>query len=118
MSLKLSFGPAAAPIDYGSDTVMHDPRDETEILLRAPIAFMKTIKSNTYVIEGSGGNVQALLGLQLYTKNDAVNFFEVKNANHFDLLYPINQHIAEKILHSIDSPLVLTQEGVQAAFDE
>lgn len=113
-----AFGPVSAPIDYGIELVLHDPNDKMEILVRAPVVFMNGINSHTYVIEGSGGNISALQELERYSQNDYVKFFEIKKSGHFDLLHPINEAIADKILNSLDSPLILTKKEVQAAFDQ
>jgi dipeptidyl aminopeptidase/acylaminoacyl peptidase len=113
-----AFGPVAAPIQYGSDYALHDPEDEMENKLRAPALFLNLIQSNTFVIEGSDGNIDALRQLESFNNNPKVKFIEIKKADHFELLFPVNKYIAEKISQPDIGNLVLTEDVLNKAFKD
>lgn len=111
-----AFGPVAAPIQYGTDYALHDPQNEMENKLRAPALFLNLIQSNTFVIEGSDGNIDALRQLESFNKNPKVKFIEIKAANHFELLFPVNNYIAEKISQPDIGDIALTEDVLNKAF--
>ena len=93
-----SFGPAAYIGSYGGDLVYCDPGDSTEMLARSPIAWLKGIRSPTFVFEGGSGNVDALRRLQQLNENPRVHLYEVYGADHFTILAPLNALIASKLI--------------------
>ena len=111
-----SFGPVAASTQYGAENVLHDLSSDKEIELRAPALFMNAIKADTYILEGSEGNIDALRQLESYTMNQRVRFVEVEGSDHFELLQPINEYIANKMLTNMDSPLILTAKELLSAY--
>ena len=113
-----AFGPVAAPIQYGERRAIHNPDDKKESELRSPVLFMDYIKNDTYIIEGSAGNIEALWLLKKYCNKPNVRFVEVNNADHFDVLYPTNKYIAKKISMSTRGKLVLKESEIQKNFDK
>ena len=95
-----SFGPVDDVGGYGPDNLPFDTSDERELELRAPIRWLASIKTPTFVFEGAGpeGNLPALQALQAATSNPALHFHPVPGADHFNLLGPMNKVIAGKVL--------------------
>lgn len=114
----LAFGPVADPVkSYGSGNMKHDTSLASENRLRAPVHYLQAVKSPTYVIEGTRGNIQALNTLKHSGKDNAqLNFFPIQGADHFNVLHPLNNLIANKIL--TDATFSLNQNEAQTAFDE
>ncbi len=93
-----SFGPVAVIGQYGDDFVTCDPTDEKEMMLRSPTLWLPSIKSPTFIIEGSEGNIDALQFMRKNSTNPHIIFVEVPAANHFEILGPTNRLIAQKII--------------------
>lgn len=113
-----AFGPVADPRVYGDDTVMHDSSNELEFKVRAPINYLPFIKTPTFVIEGSGGNIDSLKEMQRVNKNTNITFLPVNGSNHFETLAPMNALIAQKIVEANAAPISITESQVQSAFDD
>ena len=113
-----AFGPVADPQVYGANYTLHDSSIELENTLRAPINFINLIKSPTYVIEGTKGNIDSLRKLQNASKNKKVFFLPIEGASHFETLAPVNQFIAKQIAGSDNTQLALQESQVQSAFDK
>ena len=92
-----SFGPVESPSLYSPGNLTYDPEERTENRLRSPIHFLGAIQSPTFVIEGTGGYIEPFRKLQLACKNPKVVFLPVGDADHFKVLGPSNNVIAEKI---------------------
>ena len=92
-----SFGPVADPADYGQDNCLLDVTDPKERRLRAPIEFLDSIRSPTWVIEGVNGNSASVRRIQAASDNKRLTCITVQDADHFDLLYPIQLRIAAQI---------------------
>jgi acetyl esterase/lipase len=113
-----SFGPAADVFSYGpryNNFVLTDPK---ELRLRAPVLWLHSIRSPVFVFEGSTGNLDALQVMAKSSKNPNVRFFEVKGADHFNVLAPTNRLIADKILRDTEPRcrLSFTEEEVNKPF--
>lgn len=79
----------------GIDLARLDPR---EVSLRAPALWLSSIRSPTFVIEGTGGNIDDLEYMRDHTTNSMVSFVRVEGADHFSVLGPATRVIAQKIL--------------------
>jgi acetyl esterase/lipase len=114
-----SFGPVGNPAGYGPELFPADemPSDE-ELELRAPIRWLHSIQSRTFVIEGAGGNIRALNQLEQASTNPAVQFLPVEGADHFNILAPATKLIASKILADtgMTTNLEITEEELAALF--
>lgn len=98
-----SFGPVSSASDYGQDYMPYDIEDEEETQLRAPIGFLASIKSPTFVFEGieQPTNVDALLEMEA-VPHGSVKFYPVPGKTHFSVLAPVTKLIAEKIIKEKD----------------
>jgi Fe-S cluster assembly iron-binding protein IscA/alpha/beta superfamily hydrolase len=114
----ISFGPVNDLFGYGLKYNPFSITERKEMFLRSPGRWLHTIKVPTFVIEGEDGNSGALESMALTSKNPNIQFFNVKGANHFNILAPTNRLLAEKILKD-DGPklnLTLTKEELEKPF--
>jgi prepilin-type processing-associated H-X9-DG protein len=98
-----SFGPVNDVTNYSEDEWLPFNRnDRREAQMRAPGVWLASITTPTFVFEGQEdpGNLNALRAMALVSSRSSpkARFFEVENKNHFDVLAPLNQLIAKKIL--------------------
>ena len=117
-----AFGPAADPAGYGSEMVPIDFGDRRERELRAPIYWLESIGSPVFVIEGADqpANDDSVREMSAALASPQVRFVLVRGANHFSILAPINQFLAEQILRD-DGPttnLTLDVDQLSALFGQ
>jgi dipeptidyl aminopeptidase/acylaminoacyl peptidase len=94
-----SFGPVHDVANYPSELITFNASHQQEVKLRSPGYWLSSIKSPTFVIEGTRqGNIDQLKAMAKSTKNATVHFLPVSGATHFSILGPTNRLIAEKIL--------------------
>lgn len=112
-----SFGPADDVSGYGPEYLPFNYRDSKETLVRSPIHWLHTIKSPTFVLEGDGGNLDSLVSMRRHSKNPQAHFIAAKNADHFGILAPVNQLLAQKILADTGPTfaITVTEEEVNRA---
>lgn len=93
-----AFGPAEDIRGYAHFVKGIERLSPQEVKVRSPYYWLKEIKSPTFVIEGaSNGNADSLFRMSQSTKNPQIHFLPVAGCNHFDVLAPCNQFIAEQI---------------------
>jgi len=93
-----SFGPVSDVAGYGGRFTHFDDSNPREFELRAPGRWLSSIRSPTFVLEGSDGNIYDLREMAAASTNPAAKFREVPGADHFNILAPVNRLIASKIL--------------------
>ena len=93
------FGPIDDTSNYGADTVTYDVNDQKERDLRAPIEWLDSITTPTFVIEGDSGssNIEPLRNMRNKCLNSKVHFIEVPGSDHFSELSRTTPIIAQKI---------------------
>jgi acetyl esterase/lipase len=115
-----AFGPADDVAGYGGDSgfLPFDLKNRQEIRLRSPGYWLASIQSPTWVFEGSGGNIDALRDMARISTNAKVRFVEIKGADHFVVLAPINELIAGRILQDtgVECNIALTAAEVNRHF--
>jgi dipeptidyl aminopeptidase/acylaminoacyl peptidase len=95
-----SFGPVEDVKSYPSEYITFDTSNRREVRLRSPGYWLASIKSPTFVMEGTNeGNMGALRTMGKFSTNKNVHFLPVVDATHFTILAPTNSLIADKILH-------------------
>lgn len=96
----IAFGPIHDVTAYGDPNPFcpFDTRNPAEVDLRAPRRWINTVSTPTFVLEGEQGNVNALQLLQLASSNPLVQFFAIPDADHFNVLAPLNQYLASRIV--------------------
>ena len=99
-----AFGPVADARQYGGDGCMPIDISDTEAAPRAPIDFLKDVRTPTWVIEGSKGGTSGLFPRLKKAKEDApIEFVLIKKATHFNTLAPTTEDIAAQILDDTDA---------------
>jgi acetyl esterase/lipase len=105
-----AFGPVEDVAGYGSDHgfVPVNLRNRREVILRSPGYWLASIQSPTWVLEGTDGNIASLQAMADISRNAKVTFVEVKGADHFTVLAPINEFIARQILQDTGAECSIT----------
>src|SRR5262249_32953726 len=93
-----SFGPVSDVGGYPSEFLPFDTSNHREVELRSPGRWLASIRSPTFVLEGTQGNFGSLQAMSRATTNLMVHFLPIKGADHFSILAPTNALIARKIL--------------------
>lgn len=92
-----SFGPVDNPLNYGAHTAPFALSDRKEVQLRSPGRWLHSIRSPTFVFEGTKqGNLSSLQAMARLSTNPKIQFLPINGANHFNLLAPTTRLIAEK----------------------
>jgi len=93
-----AFGPVSSVGLYGPENLPFEYHDRQELLLRAPVLFLQTITTPTYVFEGTEqGNIESLRKMASLCTNPRVQFFELPGLSHFSALAPITPVIAAQV---------------------
>lgn len=93
-----SLGPVASVEQYGGNFVYCDPNDENEIRLRSPIYWMDCVKNPMYVLDGSGGNWDGAIAVMAdKNSNSKIQFFKIPGHDHFTVIAPIAEKLADQI---------------------
>lgn len=92
-----AFGPVAVP-SYGETGTALDRAEGKELAMRSPVVFMDLIRVPTLVIEGEDGNTFAFEPLRKAAKNAPVRFVAVPGGTHFNILAPLTELLAQRIL--------------------
>jgi alpha/beta superfamily hydrolase len=99
-----SFGPVNNVATYPREFLPFDRSNPLEVELRSPGRWLHTIKSPTFVFEGTAkGNLADMMIMSRLTKNPNLRFMQVRGATHFSILGPTNRLIAQEILRD-DGP--------------
>ena len=111
----IAFGPIHSTAQYGTENVPFDVKDKMEMVGRAPVVFLNIIATDTWVIEGTEGNIEALRLMKEQSKNPKVRFVEVPG-NHFQNLAPLNAIIAKHIMAAAsgDGKFVLEDKDLKS----
>lgn len=105
-----SLGPVAAANQYGGDYVYCDINDEKEIELRSPIFWLHCVKSPLYVFEGArNGNWDAVEIMADANTNPKIKFFKVSGHDHFSVIAPLAETLAQQI---VSGDMNVTQQTV------
>ena len=94
----LALGPSDDPAGYPREHLPYDINDPKERRLRAPVHWLDSIRVPTFVSEGNDGNLASLQVLQQANRNPKVFIFPIAGMGHFDVIVPLSESFAEKIL--------------------
>jgi dipeptidyl aminopeptidase/acylaminoacyl peptidase len=114
-----SFGPVHNVGGYPPEYLPFDTSNPREVELRSPGPWLGSIKSPTFVFEGTvKGNINALQALARASTNPNTYFIKVRGANHFSVLAPTNRLLAGKILLDTGAAcnLTCTEDEVSKLF--
>ncbi|MEQ8789242.1 MAG: prolyl oligopeptidase family serine peptidase [Pirellulaceae bacterium] len=94
-----ALGPVAAASQYGGDYIYCDLNDEEEIALRSPLFWLHSVKRPMYVLEGGeNGNWSAIELMADRNTNPQIQFFKVPGHDHFSVIAPLAEKLAEQII--------------------
>jgi acetyl esterase/lipase len=114
-----SFGPASDVAGYPPEYLPFDTSNPREIQVRSPGLWLGSVKSPTFVFEGtSQGNIEALQTMARSSTNPNVHFVPIRGGNHFSVLAPTTRVLAAKVLRD-DGPtcnLTFTEEEANKLF--
>ncbi|WP_257455195.1 alpha/beta hydrolase family protein [Archangium lipolyticum] len=100
-----AFGPVAVP-NYGETGTALDRAKGKELAIRSPVVFMSLIRVPTLVIEGADeGNTFAFDSLRKAAKDAPVRFVSVPGGTHFNILAPLTELLAQRILRGTPGEL-------------
>ncbi|MDR0217641.1 MAG: prolyl oligopeptidase family serine peptidase [Enterobacteriaceae bacterium] len=106
LKLRLEYGsiPVAVPFDQSNPA---------EFEIRSPRTFLNSIKSPTFYFEGEQSYWEEFDEIKQVAedKNIPLYIYSIKNGDHFNIISPLTDLIAEKILHD-------TGEKVNIEFNE
>lgn len=106
-----ALGPVAAADQYGGDYVYCDVENEKEITLRSPIDWLHCVTSPMYVFEGADhGNWNSIQFMVEENSNPKIQFFKVPGHDHFSVIAPLAEKLAEQI---VKGEVEVTQQTVQ-----
>lgn len=116
-----AYGPAGDVAGYGSDSgfLPFDLRNRQEVKLRSPGYWLASVQSPVWVFEGTErSNIASLRAMAKKSTNPKAHFIAVTDADHFSILAPNNELIAQKILRDTDeaSNLVFSADEVNQNF--
>jgi dipeptidyl aminopeptidase/acylaminoacyl peptidase len=94
-----SLGPVAAAGHYGGELVYCDVNNEQEMILRSPIYWLHCVQNPLYVFEGAeDGNWESIQSMVDNNSNPRIQFFKVPRHDHFTLIAPLAEKLAEQIV--------------------
>lgn len=106
-----SLGPVAAALQYGGEYIYCDTNNQKEMNLRSPIYWLQCVKSPMYVFEGGdNGNWGAIQLMLNVNKNEKIQFFKVPGHDHFSVIGPLAEKLAEQV---VNGQIDVTQQTLQ-----
>lgn len=93
-----AFGPVEDVAYYGAASLPFDLDNQRERMMRAPIVWLGSIQSPTFVFEGTEqSNLESLKRLSQASQNSNLHFYPIEGEDHFSVLAPLTPLIAAKI---------------------
>jgi acetyl esterase/lipase len=108
-----AFGPVGSPVHYGESSCVPQDAPERELIPRSPILFMSEIVTPTFIIEGDGGNA-AVVPYLVEEVGSAVKSVIVPGRDHFDVLAPGTEVVADAIVKDADLAKAITADAILA----
>ncbi len=98
-----SFGPVSDIRGYGPEFIFFDYKIPAELEPRTPAKWIDSIQNQTFVLEGmqQPGNAQSIQTMVKTSRNPKLSIHLVPLANHFNILAPVTQILAKKILNDV-----------------
>ncbi|MCU0674816.1 MAG: prolyl oligopeptidase family serine peptidase [Myxococcota bacterium] len=112
-----AFGPHSNA-DYGDDDCFPEGLPELELKVRSPVDYVDVVRTPTWVIEGAvDGNTAGIDWMKEYVGDAPVHFLVVPELDHFSVLRPGTEVLAEAIVNGpiVDDPW--TAETVRARWN-
>lgn len=115
-----AFG-AVDKIEYHNNSQFtFDTDNKEEYKMRSPIYWLDSVKSPTFLIEGSDGNSTNLKNIERTSKNDNIHCYVIEGQDHFSVLAPLTRVVAQKIIADTGTEpnITITQEELDTAMKQ
>jgi len=112
---------AVDKIEYHNNTQFTFDKDiEDEYRMRSPIYWLDSVKTPTFLIEGSEGNSKNLKNIEKTSENDNIHCYIMEGQDHFSVLAPLTRVVAQKILADTEDvcSITITQEELDEAMKQ
>lgn len=115
-----AFGAVNDVQEYGEASLPFDTTNPREVQLRAPGRWLASVRSEVFVLEGTGGtsNIDSLRTMRAASTNARIHFVPVEGADHFSVLQATTRLVAAKILadQGATTSITLDPDEVSALF--
>lgn len=97
-----------------------DTDNEEEYKMRSPIYWLDSVKTPTFLIEGSEGNSSNLKNIERTSQNDNIHCYIMEGQDHWSVLAPLTRVLAQKILADTGAEcnISITQEELDEAMEQ
>lgn len=97
-----------------------DTDNEEEYRMRSPIYWLDSVRTPTFLIEGSGGNSSNLKNIERTSKNENIHCYIMEGQDHWTVLAPLTRVLAQKILSDTGAEcnIAVTQEELDEAMEQ
>ncbi|MEZ3462603.1 MAG: prolyl oligopeptidase family serine peptidase [Lachnospiraceae bacterium] len=112
---------AVDKIEYHNNSQFtFDTDNEEEYRMRSPIYWLDSVKTPTFLIEGSDGNSSNLKNIERTSENDNIHCYIMEGQDHFSVLAPLTPVLAQKILSDTGAEcnIAITQEELDEAMKQ
>ncbi len=110
---------AVDKIEYhNSSQFTFDTNNKDEYKMRSPIYWLDSVKTPTFLMEGSDGNASNLETIERASQNnDNIHCYILDGEDHFSVLAPLTRLVAQKILADTgtESNISITQQELEEA---
>ena len=96
-----AFGPVTHPVVYGAQGCLPESLSDRELEIRSAGQYLHEITTPTFILEGEYGNAAMLEVFDSLRGDAPVEVVEVPGANHFDVLAPATETLANRILGDV-----------------
>lgn len=114
------FGPVDKIKLYEPSEFTFDISNKEEYIMRSPIYWLDDVKNPVFIIEGSDGNSDCVKRIRNKSDNKNISCYIVNGADHFSVLAPVTNLIAEKILNDTgdETNISITHNELQNAMKQ
>ncbi|MDE7478802.1 MAG: prolyl oligopeptidase family serine peptidase [Lachnospiraceae bacterium] len=112
---------AVDKIEYHNNSQFtFDTDNKEEYRMRSPIYWLDSVKTPTFLIEGSDGNSARLKNIEKTSENDNIHCYIIEGQDHFSVLAPLTRVVAQKILADTGAActISITQEELEQAMKQ
>lgn len=112
---------AVDKIEYHNNSQFtFDKDNEEEYKMRSPIYWLDSVKTPTFLIEGSEGNSSNLKNIERTSENDNIHCYIMEGQDHWTVLAPLTRVLAQKILADTGAEcnIAITQEELDKAMEQ
>ena len=112
---------AVDKIEYHNNSQFtFDTDNKEEYKMRSPVYWLDSVKTPTFLIEGSEGNSASLRNIDRTSENDNIHCYIMKGQDHFSVLAPLTRVVAQKILADTGAEcnISITQDELDEAMKQ